>query len=82
MDTKTLIKQAQEFLGRNKKRQLQQIDSIKQVLQKLKKKKSSLKEKLAEERHEKKRARIERELKIISAQRKKGLKAIRKLKTS
>ncbi len=82
MNTNALITHAKKLFDSSKKRQAAQIGNLRQVLQQLKKKKLALKEKLDEERNEKKRAHIERELNIIRAQRKRGLAAIKKLKVS
>jgi len=80
MKTKTLIEKAQQFLNLEKKEQFDQIASLKGILKELKKKKSSLKEKLANEEDKKKALDFQRKLDVISSQRKKGLNIIKKLK--
>ncbi|WP_177420539.1 hypothetical protein [endosymbiont of Lamellibrachia barhami] len=55
---------------------------MKEVLQKLKKQQRALKDKLGKEKNEKERKRIQKALDIIYLQRKKGLKALKKLQKS
>jgi thiamine kinase-like enzyme len=74
-----MLKRVDEFLDSDKKKQCDQKDSIKEILHKLKKKHNHCKEKHKDEKDEKKRARIQKELDIIWVQRKKGLKALKKL---
>lgn len=81
MKTPKLIKKVQEYIDADKLKQCQRRDCIKQVLHKLKKKQRMLKHKLAKEKNEKDRERIQDTLDIIYVQRKKGLKAIKSLKS-
>jgi len=80
MKTKILIEIAQQLLNLKKKEQFDQITSLKGILKELKKKKRSLKEKLANEEDKKKALDFQRKLDVISFQRKKGLNIIKKLK--
>ena len=73
MKTPILINTLKEFMDSGKQKQREQIESIKIVLKKLKKKKQALKRKLHNEKDEKIRRQLQKELKIITAQRKKGL---------
>ncbi|MES9937311.1 MAG: hypothetical protein ABW120_06960 [Sedimenticola sp.] len=82
MKTPKLIKRVNEYLDAGKNKQREQKDSIKDILKKLKKKERALKEKLGKEKNEKHRKKIQKDLDIIFAQRKKGLKALKKLKKS
>ena len=82
MKTPKLLKKVENYLSADKKKQRKQMDSIKEILKKLKKKKHILKDKLAKEKNKKSRKRIQTDLDIIYAQRKKGLKALKKLNKS
>jgi len=80
MKTPTLVKILEEFMIAGKKKQHEQIASIKIVLKKLKKKELVLKQKFRNEDDVKIRKQLQKELKIITAQRKKGLCMVKKLK--
>ncbi|MES9845972.1 MAG: hypothetical protein ABW162_13525 [Candidatus Sedimenticola sp. PURPLELP] len=82
MKTPKLIKRVNEYLDADKKKQRDQMDSIKEVLKKLKKKQHNLKGKLDKEKNTKDKKKIQKDLDIIFVQRKKGLKALKKLKKS
>lgn len=77
-----MLKKVEQFIDSDKNKQREQKDSIKHILKKLKKKHSSIKEKLATEKNPEKQEKIEKELDIIFVQRKKGLKELKKLMKS
>jgi len=77
-----MLKKVEEFIDSDKKQQCEQKDSIKEILKKLKKKRSAIKEKLAVEDNEDKREKMQKQLDIIFVQRKKGLKVLKKLMKS
>lgn len=81
MKTPKMIKQVGDFLDADKDKQQKQIKSIKEILRSLKKKQDSLKKKSKSEKDDKKRKHIRKNLDIIFAQRKKGINALKKLKT-
>jgi flagellar biosynthesis GTPase FlhF len=74
-----MLKQVDEFLDAGKKKKHDQKDAIKEVLKSLKHKHNACKDKMKTEKDENKRKRMEKELDIIWAQRKKGLNALKKL---
>ncbi len=80
MKTPKLFKMAQQYLDGDAKNVKDQKACIKEILKKLKKKERSLKEKLTTEKSDKEKKRIEQDLSIIFAQRKKGLKTLKTLK--
>jgi len=80
MKTPKLLKKIEEFVSAKKSKQREEKDSLKEVLRKLKKHKRKLQDKLKSEKKSSEAARIRKELAIISAQRHKGLKALKKLK--
>ncbi|PLY13527.1 MAG: hypothetical protein C0631_13670 [Sedimenticola sp.] len=80
MKTSKLIKRAEEFFSAEKKQQREEIDSIKEILKKLKKKQRTLKEKLEKEKDNDDRKQLQKELRTLFAQRKKGLKVLKKIK--
>lgn len=82
MKTPKLIKKVQAYIDSDKIKQCKQEECIKEVLHKLKKKQHALKHKLSGEKDEKKLKQIQKALDIIYIQRKKGLKALKKVKKS
>jgi hypothetical protein len=80
MKTAKLLKIAKEYLSLDVKKAKKQKACIKELLQKLKKKKRHLKEQLAQEKSDKERKRIKKDLDILFAQYKKGLKTLKALK--
>jgi len=80
MKIKTLINRLNTFINAGKKKQRDQIVSIKIILKKLKSKELALKQKMHNEKDKKIRRHLQRELKIINAQRKKGLCMVKKVK--
>lgn len=80
MKTPKLLKKTEEILSAKKSKQREQIKCLKEILDKLKKRKKKLREKLKREDDPHEIERLERDLAIIQAQRKKGLKAVKDLK--
>ncbi len=80
MATNKLLEKLSIFLGAERRAQVTKYDSIKQVLKKLKKKQHALKDKLKKEHDEKTRKGLKKEISVISAQRKKGIKILKELK--
>ena len=78
MKTLKLLKRVQTYIDFDQQKQQKCMNSIKVILQKLKKKHRLLKEKLASEKDPKKRKQLQKECEVIHAQRHKGLKALKK----
>lgn len=79
MPPKWLLK-LEDFLSRKAYKKAREKKALKEVLARLRKFRDDLRERLEDEKNPKKRKRIEKKLKVIHAQRKKGLKALRKLR--
>jgi hypothetical protein len=79
MKTPKLIRKARAYFDNDKSKQAGKAENLKEILKKLKKKKRSLKEKLDKEKDKKEKQRIQTDLNIIQAQRKKGLKLLKTL---
>ncbi len=80
MKTIKLLKKVEEILNAKKSKQLDQKKNLKEVLGKLKKRKHKLEEKLDNAGKSSEKERIRKDLAIIRAQRKKGLKTLKGLK--
>ncbi len=80
MKTPKLIRKAEELLSAKKSKQRKERDCLKEILQKLKARKRKLKDKLKSESNREQREQIRKDLAIIQAQRKKGLKTLKDLK--
>ena len=78
--TKKLLNKLKDILSAERKAQLKKYASLKKVLKALRVEKSRLKEKLAGVSDEIERQEIKNRLKVISVQRKKGLKVLKELK--
>jgi hypothetical protein len=79
MKTSKLLKKTEELLSAKKSKQRDRIDSLKEILGQLKKRKRKLREKLKTEKRTRNLERIHKDLAVIRAQRKKGLKALKDL---
>ena len=79
MKTAKLLKTAKEYLSLDAKKAKKQKACIKELLHELKKKKRLLKAHLAQENSDKEKKRIKKELDIIFAQYKKGLRTLKEL---
>ncbi len=82
MKAPKLLKVVNRFLSAGKEKQYEHTKCFKDILKKLKKKENSLKDKLKKETNEKNRKQIKKDLAIVCAQRRKGIKAIKKLKSN
>ena len=80
MKANKLLEKLKDYMGAKRRAQLARYDSIKRVLKKLKKKENSLKEKLKKEHSDKTTKRLKKEMAVLSAQRKKGMKMLKELK--
>jgi predicted nucleic acid-binding Zn-ribbon protein len=80
MKSNKLLETLKDYLGVERRAQIAKYASIKQVLKKLKKKENILKDKLKKERDEKAYNRLKKEMDVLSAQRKKGVKILKELK--
>lgn len=78
--SKKLLNKLKDLLSAERKAQLKKYASLKKVLKALRVEKTRLEEKLAKVSDENERQEIENRLKIISVQRKKGLKVLKELK--
>lgn len=80
MNVSKLIDKLKDILSEERKAQLAKYSSLKKVLKSLKHEKNRLKDELENTRDEAYRQELESQLEIIKAQRKKGLKVLKKLK--
>ena len=80
MTTNKLLKKLKDFLGAERQAQVAKYDSIKLVLKKLKKKQNMLKDMLKKEHDAAVRKGLKKEMDVLSAQRKKGMKILKELK--
>ncbi|MBV1882604.1 MAG: hypothetical protein KUG82_13280 [Pseudomonadales bacterium] len=91
MKLKKALKKMTEYLNSDRRYQLAQYDSIKKVLKKLKSKRNQLREKIAfidnnqDEIHKAnnsdERQKLQSKLDIVNAQRKKGVRLMKELKS-
>lgn len=80
MRVKKLLDKLKDILSAERHAQLEKYSSLKKVLKALRVEKSRLKEELAESSDENERQELATRLKVISAQRKKGLTVLKELK--
>lgn len=80
MKTPKLLKISQEILSTDKSKQRKRVECLKEIQHKLKKKGKLLKKRLEDNESEKERKRLEKELKVLYAQRSKVVKALKELK--
>ena len=80
MKSSKLLEILKGYLGIDRREQIAKYDSIKHVLKKLKKKENALKDKLKKELDEKAHSQLKKEMDVLSAQRKKGVEMLKKLK--
>jgi hypothetical protein len=80
MKVKKLLDKLKDILSEERKVQLKKYSSLKKVLKSLRAEKTRLEVELKQEKDEDERQEIESRLKIISAQRKKGIKVLKELK--
>lgn len=80
MKVKQLLDKLSEILDEERQAQMEKYKSLKKVLKAIRKEKTDLEEILESTQDEEARHRIESRLKVISAQRKKGLEVLKDLK--
>ncbi|MDX1813095.1 MAG: hypothetical protein R3240_14160 [Gammaproteobacteria bacterium] len=79
MKTKLLLKKLSDFFDADQRAQVAEINSIKKVLKKLKKKEKQLETDLEQEQDSDKREKLELKLSVCRAQRKKGEQVMQQL---
>jgi hypothetical protein len=80
MGTEKLIERMRGLLNLDRKQLKKKRDKVRSLLKKLKKKQRDLEEKLKQEKDEAKQRHLQQNLKVIYAQRKKGIKLCKSLK--
>lgn len=80
MSTDNLLKKLKNFVDTDRRERITKYESLKRLLEKLKKKQNLLKDKIQNESDEKAKKRIEEKMRVLKAQRKKGLKLLKDLK--
>ena len=80
MKTSKLLKETEDFLSAKKSKQRKKIESLKELLAALKKKKRELCDKLEVAKSKSDREHINNELAVVRAQRHKGLKMLKDLR--
>jgi hypothetical protein len=80
MKVQKLLDKLKDILSANRKAQLEKYTSLKKVLKLLRTEKKRLEKELSDTSDEEKQKEISSRLKVISMQRKKGLKVLRELK--
>jgi len=81
MKTKKLLTAIRDYFDESKNRQLTKKKYLKQVLEGLKTRQKTLRKKLNQKMSAGEKAAIQKKLDIISCQRKKGLKLLKRIKT-
>ncbi|MCW8964425.1 MAG: hypothetical protein OQL16_11570 [Gammaproteobacteria bacterium] len=82
MKTGKLLTAIREFFDENKKKQRKKKEHLKEVLARLKRKQKKLEQKLDKANNSKVRKRFRKDIAIIRAQRKKGIKFLKSLKNT
>lgn len=80
MKVKKMLNKLKDILSDERKAQMKKYSSLKKVLKSLRAEKSRLELEIKQEQHEDARLELESRLKVISAQRKKGIKVLKELK--
>ena len=80
MKTGKLLQRTREIISKKKSKQRERVDSLKELLDALKKKKHKLNAKLKETKDRRDREQISKELAVIRVQRRKGLKILKEIK--
>ncbi|MGY8872427.1 MAG: hypothetical protein ACKVJE_18505 [Pseudomonadales bacterium] len=81
MNTNDLLKTVKNFVDTNRRERITRYESLKRLMKKLKIKQNLLKDKVKNESNKKFKKRLEEKLRVIKAQRKKGLKLLKELKS-
>ena len=82
MKAPKLLKIVERYLSADKDKQHKHVECFTDILKKLKKKERILKKKFENEKNDKNRQKIKKELAIIYAQRRKGVHALKAAKKS
>lgn len=80
MKTNRLLEKLMGFMNSERREQIAKYESIKRILKKLKKKENDLKEKLKNEQDKEVIKQLQKEMAVLHAQRKKGVKLRKELK--
>lgn len=80
MKTKKLLARLTDFMNKDRNAQREELEHIREVLKKLKKKELRLREKLDEDPDEEERRELEGKLEVVHAQRTKGLERVKTLR--
>lgn len=81
MNTNDLLNTVRDFVDTNRRERITKHESLKRLMKKLKIKQNLLKEQVKNESNKKLRKRLEEKIRVIKAQRKKGLKLLKELKS-
>ena len=81
MSTNELLKTVKNFVDANRRERITKYESLKRLMKKLKIKQNLLKDKVKNESNKKVKKRLEEEMRGLKAQRKKGLKLLKELKS-
>jgi hypothetical protein len=82
MKTKTLLGKLADFMNKDRVAQREELEHIREVLKKLKKKEQKLREKLEASADEEDRREIEGKLEVVHAQRTKGVERVKEIRDS
>ncbi|MBQ0783925.1 MAG: hypothetical protein KBT66_06805 [Amphritea sp.] len=80
MKTNDLLRTIKNFIDTDKREQISKYESLKRLMKKLKTKQNILKEKVKNETDINAKKGLEEKMKVLKAQRKKGLKLLKELK--
>ncbi len=81
MKTNDLLRTIKNFIDTDKREQITKYESLKRLMKKLKTKQNILKEKVKSETDLNAKKNLEEKMKVLKAQRKKGLKLLKELKS-
>lgn len=81
MKTNDLLKTIKNFIDTDRREQITKYESLKRLMKKLKTKQNILKEKVKNETDIKSKKNLEEKMRVLKAQRKKGLKLLKELKS-
>lgn len=82
MKTKKLLAKLTDFMNKDQTTQREELEHIRKVLKKLKKKEQDLREELATELNEDERRELEGKLDVVHAQRIKGVERVKEIRDS
>ena len=81
MNTNDLLKTIENFVDTNRRERIKRYESLQRLMKKLKIKQNQLKDKVKNESNKKFKNRLEEKIRVLKAQRKKGLKLLKELKS-